>query len=308
MEIGTILKIIRARGLKTIFKMIRTLLIYSKRKYYPCPVCGGILFEKIFESGIFYTKKIVCVCKSCGTVSLNPRMTEEGHIDYYKNWFYGYSQRDSRLEGNEPYGDDELRLPITRAFRIFNYLKDYLSKDAKIMDIGCGAGELLIILKEHGFNNLKGVEPSIECVNRLKSHYDIDCIQGTLLTAPYTEKYDCVILNAVLEHLSDPREAIEKIKSILKPDGIIYLVAPNLFGYQNKFSQFWFAHTFYPSKESLKMFLNATGFKIEKYFEGKKEEQHLIARKRAPKNQWPPQIKENFKEYKKVREYFSSST
>lgn len=306
----TIFKILRTMGPRTILKMARTILAYSARKYYPCSVCGGVSFKKIFEAGIFYTKKIACVCKNCGAVCLNPRMEEKGNVDYYQHWYCGYAQEgstlSSRVKGNKPYGDDEIRLPTSRAVWIFNNLKDYLSKDSKIIDMGCGAGEILAVLKEHGFNNLTGVEPSRECCNRLKTYYDIDCIQGTLLTFSCSEQYDCIVLSAVLEHLSDPRKALDKIRSILKPNGIIYLLVPDLFGYEDKFSPFWFAHTFYPSKESLRMLLNNTGFQIEKYFEGNKDEQHLIAKKIASEEQWPPQIKENLEEYKKVIEYFSN--
>jgi len=304
----TIFKIIKsAVEPRTALKIIKTVLVYSKRRYFPCSVCGGFAFEKIFESGVFYTKKTVCVCKKCGTVCLNPRMDERGYTDYYQNWYHRFSQRESwdRLKSMDPYTNDEVRDPNCYAVKVFNNLKDYLSKDSKIIDIGCGAGELLILLKENGLNNLTGVEPSKECCDRLRSHYDINCIDGTLLTATYSGEYDCVILHAVLEHLADPRKALEKAKSVLKPDGIIYLTVPDLFGYEyeDKFSLFWFAHTFYPSRKSLKMLLNNTGFKIECYFQGDKCEQHLIVKK-IPRNQQLPLVTENLKEYKKVIEYF----
>lgn len=35
-----------------------------------------------------------------------------------------------------------------------------LAKDSKIIDVACGAGNVPFILKEHGYTNIDGLDPS----------------------------------------------------------------------------------------------------------------------------------------------------
>ena len=42
------------------------------------------------------------------------------------------------------------------------------------------------------------------------------------------KKYDLIIINHVLEHLSSPEATLEQVKGNLKPDGILYIGLPGL--------------------------------------------------------------------------------
>ena len=117
----------------------------------------------------------VCLCQRCGLVCLNPRMDEKG----YMGKFYQNYRQD--LFGNylaEPVSSEELQKRVEESpfpQKVFEDLEPYLSKESRILEVGSGAGEVLILLKQKGFNNVAGVEPVLEDCRRLKKLYGIEC-------------------------------------------------------------------------------------------------------------------------------------
>ena len=60
----------------------------------PCCICGGSSFEKLSEKDRYGLYLPVCVCRDCGLIQTNPRMTQASY-----NEFYNYEYR--RLYGGE---------------------------------------------------------------------------------------------------------------------------------------------------------------------------------------------------------------
>jgi SAM-dependent methyltransferase len=100
--------------------------------------------------------------------------------------------------------------------------------DARILDIGCATGRLLANLRERGFPNVTGLDPSPACAVAAKKLYDIDVHTMTLAElGAGTEKFDVAILVGVLEHLRDLDEAFAHLRTILNPGGLLYVEVPD---------------------------------------------------------------------------------
>jgi ubiquinone/menaquinone biosynthesis C-methylase UbiE len=104
--------------------------------------------------------------------------------------------------------------------------KKYVHKDTKILDIGCGYGRTLNELYNNGYKNCIGVDFSEKMIERGKElypHLSFEVIEEI----NYSENtFDTVILLAVLTCIISNDEQItllNKIKEILKPNGIIYI-------------------------------------------------------------------------------------
>jgi len=96
----------------------------------------------------------------------------------------------------------------------------------RVLDIGCGAGEMLLELKRLGkASEVVGVDV-VEMDQRSKLD---DFINGDIeaMDLPYKEHFDVIICADLLEHLVDPWGALRKIKGYLKQDGRIILSIPN---------------------------------------------------------------------------------
>jgi 2-polyprenyl-3-methyl-5-hydroxy-6-metoxy-1,4-benzoquinol methylase len=120
---------------------------------------------------------------------------------------------------------------------IYNrYSYEYLVRKegrGSILDIGCGDGDFLLALAFHGFK-CTGIDSSKDLIreaqisaigNKLK--VDFFCGDGCHLSLK--SLFDYVVLNDVIEHLSDRelQKMFVKIKELLKPGGELIIHTPN---------------------------------------------------------------------------------
>jgi 2-polyprenyl-3-methyl-5-hydroxy-6-metoxy-1,4-benzoquinol methylase len=101
----------------------------------------------------------------------------------------------------------------------------------RVLEIGCGSGQTLEMLKSKGFcDETVGVElfdsAAEEARNRVDKVYCLDVEKGPLPEDLGT--FDLILLLDVLEHLVDPWSFLKKIHSLaLKPHGKIIISLPN---------------------------------------------------------------------------------
>jgi ubiquinone/menaquinone biosynthesis C-methylase UbiE len=103
----------------------------------------------------------------------------------------------------------------------------YHTKGKKILEIGCGDGGIVQILKAK--NQVIAVDISQNAIKNLEEKgiksYLIDISEEKL---PFnSEEFDIILALEVLEHLKSPQNAIEEIQRVLKKDGRFIVSIPN---------------------------------------------------------------------------------
>lgn len=167
----------------------------------------------------------VVACEKCGFVYATNILSRKELSDFYKNNLkYAY-----KSDGGE--------IPAYAKWlhaRSYEFVDNYLEKlrgtnkkKISILDVGCGAGYLLNCFKEQGYTDLSGLDPAKDCRVAAKKLYGIELATATLEEYQTKRKFDLVILGSVLEHMSQIDEVVEKIKLLLKPDGLLYLCVPD---------------------------------------------------------------------------------
>lgn len=104
-------------------------------------------------------------------------------------------------------------------------------KNAKILDVGCGRGYLLITLKKLGYTNIQGVDVDKGQIVGCMSH-DVpgEYVEDTVsFLRDHKEEYDLIFLCDVLEHIEKDIaiEFMESIFDALKEGGILFCRVPN---------------------------------------------------------------------------------
>lgn len=113
-----------------------------------------------------------------------------------------------RSEYGPEYFDDYRRLRasgITDLARVIYYLKE----GERILDVGCGQGLLISILRNSGFD-ANGLDPSEEAVRRCQGA-GLAVDQGRIEALPFEDgSYGAVVAVHVLEHTGDLRKAVDE--------------------------------------------------------------------------------------------------
>lgn len=100
-----------------------------------------------------------------------------------------------------------------------------------VLDLGCGKGGFVPLLKLLGYDNYTGIDLSsiaLETANRNYPHCtfihgDIHDTQNLLSNSDF----DLILICDVLEHSHDPAKLISDANKLLKVGGIILIVVPN---------------------------------------------------------------------------------
>ncbi len=136
-----------------------------------------------------------------------------------------------------------------------------LVEGKKVLDVGCGSGLLSKTLLTKGYN-VTVIDNDSKAIEIAKKK-GINGFVADINTWQTQEKFDCVILGDVLEHIEDDKLAMRKIREMLEPNGCIVVNVP---AYQSLFSKHDAAlgHKRRYSNIELESKLQDSGFRIEK--------------------------------------------
>lgn len=113
----------------------------------------------------------------------------------------------------------------------------------KVLEIGCGAGDLCATLHKMGYN-VKGIDSAERAIQLCEELYGDNCQSGSISFAcesmdEINDTFDGIFMFEVLEHIQDDRAALSRIYELLKPSGRLLLSVPaheSLFGPSDVFA------------------------------------------------------------------------
>jgi 2-polyprenyl-3-methyl-5-hydroxy-6-metoxy-1,4-benzoquinol methylase len=112
------------------------------------------------------------------------------------------------------------------------------SPKGKLLDIGAGTGDFLVVAKNDGWSTT-GIEPSEKAKSiALKKGVTF---ADSLVTLE-DNSFDVITMWHVLEHVPNLHEYISELKRLLKPTGTIVIAVPNFKSFDaNYYGKFWAA-------------------------------------------------------------------
>ena len=122
---------------------------------------------------------------------------------------------------------------IKRLQFIENSLSGFDPKTSKVLDVGCGNGNISLHLGSLGFDVL-GIDVSTKAIDKANAKNNLNNVKfdvkdaEELLSAK--EKYDVIICSEVIEHLTDPQTFLKNLYQILKDNGNLIITVPNGYG------------------------------------------------------------------------------
>ena len=229
-----------------------------------CPICGfrsGKILRKIemikLNNIPIDTEYDVVKCENCGFCYADVSSQQNQYNLYYQNSnIYSVS---ASLKENI----------ISQICKVrYEVFEKYVEKNARILDIGCGDGAFLRYLKERGYSNIYGIDPSRESIRCLEEN-GISGESGNIfgdVPNRLRNQYDVVTCTAVMEHIYELKSALSQMSLYLsQPRGRIFIEVPavegfekNIFPVANYFNQ---EHINYFSIVSLDNLFVENGYK-----------------------------------------------
>ena len=235
-----------------------------------CPVClnpvtapalvgTDFLFESTSKTFTLYS------CEACRCLFLHP-MPDRGEIErFYPADYWWNARRSGGLKKLES---------VYRKLALRDHIA-FISKAAgnrsvDVLDVGCGSGTLLGLLKHRGFR-VTGLDFSAEAAAIAKAENGVDVAVGSLEEAHFpAESFDVVTLFHVMEHVTNPRLVLAEVSRVLKPNGVAILQVPNIESWQFKiFGARWYGldiprHVIDYSRNSMLKLLADSGFVVNR--------------------------------------------
>ncbi len=233
-----------------------------------CPICGSAgedayrgLEDSLYGTpGQWNMKK--CPHKDCGALWLDP-MPHPDDLALAYQGYYTHSDRNAITQNSlaERARDAQMSrllgypqrqpLQFRLASRLFNFSSrrtEYLlhhyfylrwRASGRLLEIGCGAGEQLLALKQSGWQVL-GVDfdPAAAAAARSKG---LEVFLGDLRDAKFAAgSFDAIVMSHVIEHVVDPVGLLAECARILKPEGDFVTITPNATSWgHHKFRAAW---------------------------------------------------------------------
>jgi 2-polyprenyl-3-methyl-5-hydroxy-6-metoxy-1,4-benzoquinol methylase len=159
-------------------------------------------------------------CSACGSVQLHPFPSVDALIDAYRDDYHGY------LDASQK-GLLFRALYTWSVWATRRRLSNILKPGARVLDIGCGSGELLVRLASLGATQLDGIDFSARAV-ALAANNGLTVFRGLFTEfEAANETYDVIFMNNYLEHTVDPTAEVEKALRLLRPGGFLVGEVPN---------------------------------------------------------------------------------
>lgn len=193
-----------------------------------CPICGGAVrfLAALYDDRYGYPGEFrLAGCPACGHKSLRTSIPPESLPELYLS---RYPRSSFRLEDYRPCREICGFRGWLDGERCSAYA--WVPKAVRILDIGCGFGETLGYHKARGCE-VYGVEAD-ENIRRVAERYGFDVRVGLFDPSLYErDSFDYVTMDQVIEHMSDPVEALRGVARVLNPGGTAILSTPNADGW-----------------------------------------------------------------------------
>ena len=244
----------------------------------PCSGCAGERFETIYEDcedlWVFVPGAFPVVrCEACGLVQTNPRPTASELKAYYPDEYQpgGSPPPDNPMGSSAPIR--WLRWLAALPYRL-RWRQGFVSglEPGRALDIGAGNGTRLSNLDAGGWEPWL-MEPRQELARKTSESLGIP---GDRTIVAYAEDadlpeehFDLIVMDHVVEHLSDPPAVFNSIAGWLKPGGRRRITCPNYGSLESRLLGRWWMgldmprHLFHFGTDTLSRMAAEAGLVVE---------------------------------------------
>lgn len=181
-----------------------------------CPLCNDARSILIAQKERYGIPLDTVVCKRCGLVRSLQQLSEESTRIFYSEYYRSIYEPLESGPAKERYRQGELKK-----------IPKYVTKDKVVVELGCGGGWNLAPFHDKGYTYY-GFDVDEDFIEWGRA-------KGLNLYGGSTEKIkkmgircDYLLINQVLEHVSNPIRFLQEIQPILNKNALVNIYVPSL--------------------------------------------------------------------------------
>lgn len=248
--------------IKGVLQRAQSSLLNNAKEFFPdiCYICNQpFVIKNTF--GPLNQKYYYRECNNCTGAMLYPYPKQAGFQEKY-------SQENYYEELSQPVKNSLIdRILNLRTYQIQSEYIKSLRPKGKVLDVGCGNGQTLDELKQHGWD-VYGNDISEIAVRKTGQRIGdaSRILHGEFCKTTFHTKFDVISFWHVLEHIDNPHEYLNQVLANLKPGGYLAAEVPNydsLTFHLTKQHYSWIMlpeHNLYYSVRSMEKMLTEVGF------------------------------------------------
>lgn len=184
-----------------------------------CPVCAGRNIRQLF---IFQGYPIQ-QCRDCRLQFMAPQ-PDDATLQRIYDAHYFLGSEDA--EAQERTYDLKRRTAGLYCDTLSRHLG---GRTGTLLEIGCGWGDFLLEARRRGFQ-VSGIEFSPDATAVANRRLEAECVKSGILEENSFEpgSFDVVAFFDVIEHVRDPRQFLQRVGRLIRPGGLMMIVAPSL--------------------------------------------------------------------------------
>jgi SAM-dependent methyltransferase len=223
----------------------------------PCNLCGARDVDVVARADREGHPLQTVMCRTCGLLWTNPRPAAADMDRYYAEEY-----RSDYKGAAAPALRKVLRGMVGARDRQ-RELQPLLREGARVLDVGCGAGELVYLLR-HRCVEASGLEPGDEYADFARRTLGVPVQTATVGTAVVEpDSQDLVTMFHCLEHVPDPRRVLTTVRGWLRPQALVVVEVPNVEStVQAPSHRFHYAHLYHFSGATLGALGEAAGLRL----------------------------------------------
>lgn len=193
---------------------------------YVCELCGGAdavtIRQTVRVTDTLRTRFATLCCTRCGLLVQSPRFPRGFYAAYYARVY-------RRMVGGAPRPSDSyVADQMARGASLFDSLRKWLPPRGRLLDVGCGAGGLMIPFLQRGWS-VHGVDPDKAAVAHGINRLGLAVTAGSAETMKLARAaYDLIVITGSLEHVHDPNAVLRRCHDAAAPGSLLLVEAHGL--------------------------------------------------------------------------------
>jgi SAM-dependent methyltransferase len=228
-----------------------------------CPICGFDQFWKISfidpENGEIVRRAHGYhwrLCRNCGNATPSVKAAR-AQLQAY--WEKNRIDEDA-FAVTEQLWSQRIRESDVWGRRTYDFALPWIkSTGRRFLDIGCGLGGTVARFSSAGWD-ASGLDPDPN-TKTVHDRLGIDVRIARFEEAKLCPPYDVICVAHAIYFLEDPKQSVSRVRDMLSEEGLCVVVYSHLFSALNV-GRPAFAHTWYPTRESLVYLFEQEGLKL----------------------------------------------